>query len=111
MKINKKYRGKNHDTYYRPTNRRNSWKYDYRCFLVDLGANPKELKEIMESVTSQFGKVKVSFNKVNKCGIDSTYCNVELLSENKHIHYKDLISKIDNLELDEKVKETSKNIF
>lgn len=79
--------------------------------LVDLGANPKELKEIMESVTSQFGKVKVSFNKVNKCGIDSTYCNVELLSENKHIHYKDLISKIDNLELDEKVKETSKNIF
>ena len=79
--------------------------------LVDLGANPEELKKIMESVTTQFGKVKVNFNKVNKCGIDSTYCNVELLSENKHVHYKDLIAKIDSLELDEKVKETSKNIF
>ena len=41
--------------------------------LVDLGANPEELKKIMESVTTQFGKVKVNFNKVNKCGIDSTY--------------------------------------
>ncbi|WP_299522933.1 nickel pincer cofactor biosynthesis protein LarC [uncultured Methanobrevibacter sp.] len=79
--------------------------------LVDLGANPQELKEIMESVTPEFGKVKVSFNKVNKHGIDATYCNVELLSENKHIHYKELISKIDDLKLDKKVKETSKNIF
>ena len=53
----------------------------------------------------------MNFNKVNKCGIDSTYCNVELLSENKHVHYKDLIAKIDSLELDEKVKETSKKYF
>ena len=78
---------------------------------VDLGANPEELKKIMESVTTQFGKVKVNFNKVNKCGIDSTYCNVELLSENKHVHYKDLIAKIDSLELDEKVKENFQKYF
>ena len=79
--------------------------------LVDLGANPKELKNIMESCALEFGKIKVSFNKVNKHGIDSTYCSVELLDENKHTYYKDLIAKIDNLDLDNKVKETSKNIF
>ena len=32
--------------------------------LVDLGANPKELKEIMESVTSQFGKVKINTSTI-----------------------------------------------
>ena len=79
--------------------------------LVDLGANPDKLKEIMESVSLEFGKIKVSFDKVNKHGINSTYCNVELLDKNKHTTYKDLIAKIDKLDLDTKVKETSKNIF
>lgn len=79
--------------------------------LVDLGADSSKLKEIMEYSALEFGKVQVSFSKVNKHGIDSTYCNVELIDENKHTHYKDLIAKIDNLDLDSKVKETSKNIF
>ena len=74
--------------------------------LVDLGADSSKLKEVMESSASEFGKVNVSFNKVNKHGIDSTYCKVELLDENKPAHYKDLIAKIDNLNLDKKVKET-----
>ena len=79
--------------------------------LVDLGADSSKLKEVMESSASEFGKVNVSFTKVNKHGIDSTYCKVELLDENKPAHYKDLIAKIDNLNLDKKVKETSKKIF
>ncbi len=79
--------------------------------LVDLGADVEKVKSIMESVTPEFGKVKVTFNKINKHGIDSTYCNVELLDENKHIHYKEFISKIDNLDIDETVKKTSKNVF
>ena len=31
--------------------------------LVDLGADPEELKEIMESTAEQFGKVNVTFQK------------------------------------------------
>ncbi len=79
--------------------------------FVDLGANADELKEVMEKSAMEFGKVEVSFNKIAKHGIDSTFCHVEML-ENKHsISYPDFISKIKNLDLDEKVKTTSINIF
>ncbi len=47
--------------------------------LVDLGANKDELKEIMEKSAEAFGKVKVSFNKISKHGIDSTFCHVEMI--------------------------------
>ena len=74
--------------------------------LVDLGANPDELKEIMEKSARDFGKVEVTFEKITKQGIDSTYCHVEMLENKPPIDYPDFIEKIDSLELDSNVKAT-----
>lgn len=79
--------------------------------LVDLGANQDELKEIMESSTSAIGKIQVNFEKINKNGIDSTYCHVEILESEENIHYTELVDKINALNLDEDIKKTSLNIF
>lgn len=79
--------------------------------FVDLGANANELKEIMEKSANEFGKIEVKFEKVVKHGIDSTYCNVEMLENKNPINYPDFIEKINNLDLDEKVKETSIKVF
>ena len=79
--------------------------------FVDLGADASELKEIMEKSAEEFGEVNVEFNKVSKHGIESTYCHVEMLEHNHSINFKDFISKINELELEDNVKATSINIF
>lgn len=79
--------------------------------LVDLGANPDKLKEIMEKSAKEFGKVEVTFEKVIKHGIDSTFCHVEMIENKPAIQYPEFIGKIENLDLDEKVKETSLKVF
>ena len=79
--------------------------------FVDLGADASELKEIMEKSAKEFGEVNVEFNKVSKHGIESTYCHVEMLEHNHSINFKDFISKIYELELEDNVKATSINIF
>lgn len=79
--------------------------------LVDLGANEDDLKQIMEKSAYEFGKVEVTFEKIAKHGISSTFCHVEML-ENKHsINYPEFIEKIKTLDLDEKVKNTSLKVF
>lgn len=79
--------------------------------LVDLGADANELKEIMESISSEFGEIKVSFNKINKKGIASTYCEVDMVEESKIFHFNEFITKIENLNLDKKIIEKSINVF
>ena len=79
--------------------------------LVDLGANPDNLKEIMEKSAEEFGKVEVTFEKVVKHGIDSTFCHVEMIENKPAIPYPEFIAKIESLDLDEKVKETSLKVF
>lgn len=79
--------------------------------FVDLGANPDELKEIMEKSASQFGKIEVTFEKTVKNCISSTYCHVEMLENDKTLHYPEFIEKINNLDIDEKVKKTSIKVF
>ena len=79
--------------------------------LVDLGANSDELKEVMEKSAHAFGKVEVSFKKVTKHGIDSTYCHVEMIDKKPPIHYHELIEKINALDLDNDVKKTSMKVF
>jgi hypothetical protein len=79
--------------------------------FVDLGADEHELKEIMENSAAEFGKVDVSFEKVCKHGIDSTFCHVEMLENKPPLDYPKFISKIENLDLDEDIKQTSINIF
>lgn len=79
--------------------------------LVDLGANKDELKEIMEKSAEAFGKVKVSFNKISKHGIDSTFCHVEMIEHLPPVNYPEFIEKIESLDIDENVKETSINVF
>ena len=79
--------------------------------FVDLGADGEKLKEIMEKSAAEFGKVEVSFEKVCKHGIDSTFCHVEMLENKPPIDFPEFISKIEDLDLDGKVKETSMNVF
>ena len=79
--------------------------------FVDLGADANELKKIMEKSAFEFGKIEVTFEKVSKHGIDSTFCHVEMLDHKHPTNYRDFISKIEDLDLDEKVIETSVKIF
>ncbi|MGN0176393.1 MAG: nickel pincer cofactor biosynthesis protein LarC [Methanobrevibacter sp.] len=79
--------------------------------FVDLGANANELKEIIEQAAESFGKVEVTFEKINKKGISSTYCHVKMLEKNHSINYPDFIERINNLDLDERVIKTSINVF
>ena len=79
--------------------------------FVDLGADANELKEIMEKSALEFGKIEVTFDKIRKHGIDSTFCHVEMLENRPPLNYPEFISKIENLDLDENVMQTSINIF
>ena len=79
--------------------------------FVDLGADSDELKEIMEKSASEFGKIEVTFEKTVKKCISSTYCNVEMIENKKAVNYPEFIEKINSLNLDEKVKETSIKVF
>lgn len=79
--------------------------------LVDLGADSNKLKEIMEQSANEFGNVEVTFNKIVKQGISSTFCHVEMLENKPPICYPDFIQKIEDLDLDETVKKTSINVF
>lgn len=79
--------------------------------LVDLGCDPNKLKSIMESVAIEFGKIEVNFKKVNKKGINSTFCNVKMLEEKEPICFKEFLEKINKLPINSKVLKKSKNIF
>lgn len=89
--------------------------------LVDLGADGEKVKNLMEDVAFDFGEVEVSLSKVNKAGIDATFCKVKTINEehenNQHIHYSDFMEKIDLLKfsdienLTEDMVEKAKNVF
>ena len=79
--------------------------------FADLGADCEKLKQIMEKSAHEFGEVEVKFEKVLKHGISSTYCHVEMLETKPPINYPEFIKKIENLDLDEKVKKTSVKVF
>ena len=79
--------------------------------FVDLGADANELKEIMEKSAYEFGKIDVEFSKVLKQGLNATFCHVDMVEHSHSISYKKFISKIKKLDLDEKIKQTSINIF
>ena len=89
--------------------------------LVDLGADEDKVKNLMEDVAFDFGEVEVSLSKVDKAGIDATFCNVKTLNEehenNHHIHFSDFIEKIDLLKfgeienLTDEMVEMAKSVF
>ena len=79
--------------------------------FVDLGADADKLKEIMETSAQEFGGVNVKFKSICKSGIKSTFCDVEMLNPDESVTFKEFISKINRLDLEDKVKETSINIF
>lgn len=79
--------------------------------LVDLGTDENKLKEIMEYAASGFGKVEVSFEKIVKKGISSTYCHVEMVEKSPVFHFNEFIEKIESLDLDKKIIEMSVRIF
>ena len=75
----------------------------------------------MEDVAVDFGEVEVSLNKVNKSGIDATFCNVKTIGEdnenNHHVHFPDFMEKIDLLKyadienLTDEMVEMAKKVF
>lgn len=89
--------------------------------LVDMGANKEDVKNIMEEVANSFGGVDVSLDKINKSGIEATFCNVSVINDehehNHHIHFNDFINKIDSLKdkkipnLTREMVELAKSIF
>lgn len=79
--------------------------------FVDLGADAKKLKAIMENSASRFGEVEVTFSKVSKHGIESTYCHVEMLDDEDTVCFEEFISKIRTLNIVDEVKNTSIRIF
>ncbi len=79
--------------------------------FVDLGANADKLKEVMEKSAKDFGGVEVTFEKINKHGLESTFCHVEMLEHKHSIAYPEFIEKVNSLDLDENVKETSIKVF
>lgn len=79
--------------------------------LVDLGADKDKLKKIMESSAAIIGNVSVSFDEINKKGINCIYCHVEMDEKKNHVNYNELADKINGLDLDENIKRTSLNIF
>lgn len=70
--------------------------------LIDLGCNPKEMKSVMEYMAIDFGGVNVRIKKVNKAGIESTFLEVETINNKSHnnhsISYKELLSKLNEIE-------------
>lgn len=79
--------------------------------LIDLGADSKKTKDIMEKTANEFGEVEVSFEKINKNGISSTYCNVNIINKGEVQHFNEFIEKIKSLDIDENIKNTSIDIF
>lgn len=79
--------------------------------FVDLGANAEEIKEVMESSAKAFGEIEVTFSKVSKNGIESTFCEVNMTEHKPSIAYGEFISKIEGLDLNSNVKKTSINVF
>lgn len=79
--------------------------------LADLGADKEELKFIMEKTANEFGKVNVNFSKVNKHGIESEYCEVEIIEKGEVLHFNEFITKIELLDIEKKIKKTAINIF
>ena len=79
--------------------------------LADLGADKTELKKVMESVTKEFGEINVEFNKINKKGIASTYCNVKMVEKSNVYHYDEFIAKIKNLNINDEIITKSIAVF
>ncbi|MBR5503016.1 MAG: nickel pincer cofactor biosynthesis protein LarC [Methanobrevibacter sp.] len=89
--------------------------------LVDLGADGEKVKNLMEDVAYDFGEVEVSITKVNKSGIESSFCNVKTIHDdhehNHSIDFQDFIDKIDSLRdleidnLTDEMLEMAKKVF
>lgn len=83
--------------------------------LVDLGADSEEIKKITERVAKDFGKITTNISKVNKHGIEASFCNIEIEKTEGSITYKELINRIDSLKdkysIDEELINRSKNVF
>lgn len=79
--------------------------------LVDLGADSNKIKEVMEYSAQEFGGIEVTFEKQMKKCIDSTFCHVEMTNPENAPTFKEFISKINEIDIDEKVKAKSIKVF
>lgn len=65
--------------------------------LINLGANQKTVKEIMEYYGSYFGEIIINIDDVNKSGISATFVNVKC-TDHKPIAYYSLLETLDKIE-------------
>ncbi|MDR1722065.1 MAG: DUF111 family protein, partial [Methanobrevibacter sp.] len=92
--------------------------------FIDLGVDVKELKELIDYVSSPFSQVELDIKKVNTYGIEAIYVDVlengeKADSNNSHnktnIRYTELLNKIDSLKTNEllsnEIIEKSKSVF
>lgn len=91
--------------------------------LLDIGLPFEKLQEVVHNLP--ISGYELTMNRVQKCGIDATYFDVELHQHNEehgsehhhehhhheHRHLPDIINIIDNSSLDEEVKTLSKQVF
>jgi len=81
--------------------------------LIDLGAHPNKIVEVMEAAASQLGGAKVKVSDVKRAGIRATYVKVEKASK-PHLAYPKFLEKIESIEhplIDDKIISFSKAVF
>jgi pyridinium-3,5-bisthiocarboxylic acid mononucleotide nickel chelatase len=81
--------------------------------LIDQGADPEKVKEIMEYYASHFGEVKVNIKKVKKTGISATFVDVESddFTPIKYTKLIELLESIKHPSITEDIINFSMNVF
>ena len=81
--------------------------------LIDLGAHPDKIIEVMEAAASHLGGAKVKIADVKRAGIRATYVKVEKASKT-HLPYHEFLEKIESIEhplIDDKIISFSRAVF
>ncbi len=64
--------------------------------LINLGADPESVTDIMEYYGSNFGEVKVEIKTINKAGISASFADVKCL-DHQSIAYTSLLEILDGI--------------
>jgi len=81
--------------------------------LVNLGANPEIVKDVMEVYGSHFGEVDVKIRDINKTGISASFADVQC-SDHQAIAYTSLLEILDGIQhekVTEIIIEFAKSVF
>ena len=77
--------------------------------LLDCGLPEEALREMLNKLPVTGYELKIT--RVSKCGVSASYVDVALTKKQHHRHLPDILSIIEQADLDERVKERSKQVF